>query len=49
MYADGVVAGFAAVVVVVEVAWDFGVVAKAALMRDEEKLRYDVRDEVVSS
>lgn len=42
------VAGFAAVVVV-DVAWAFGVLVKAALMRDEEKLRYVVRDELMSS
>ena len=42
------VAGFAAVVVV-DVAWAFGVLVKAALMRDEEKLRDDGRDELVSS
>lgn len=41
------VAGFAAVLGAV--AWALGVLAKAAQTRDEEKLRYDVRDELVSS
>lgn len=42
-------AGFAAVAVVVDVAWVLGVLAKAALMGEAEKLRNDMRDELVSN
>ena len=42
-------AAAAAVVVDVDVACAFGVLAKAALTRDEEKLRDEVRDELVSN
>jgi hypothetical protein len=41
--------GFAVEEAAVDVACALGALANAALMRDEEKLRYDWRDELVSS
>ena len=43
-----VVAGFAAVVVVVDAACALGGLAQAAQMLEDEKLRYDVREELSS-